>query len=71
MWYLIESQADIKKIMCGRIITQRPDDPIDRYEITAMDGCCVRAMHNNGKVSLKIFSRDDLVRDHWWVFETL
>jgi len=68
MWSLIESQADIKQIIPGRVITQCPDDPVDRYEITVIGDCYVRAVHNNGKTALKIFLQEYLIVGRWWIF---
>lgn len=69
MWRLIEDSSIIHGIFIGQIITKNPDNPIDQYKISFIHLGYVRAVHCNGRSSVKVFPEEELVSEKWWVKE--
>ncbi len=65
MWKKIDSYLIVADISAGDIITNKPDDPVDQYEIKSLHAGYVRARHSNGKIALKIFPEKELMSGKW------
>jgi hypothetical protein len=70
MWKKIDNSAIAKDLVIGSIITENPDDPQERYAIKSIQDGFVKAIHANGKVSLKGLPTKVLVGGTWWVEES-
>jgi hypothetical protein len=67
MWKKIDNSAIAKDLVIGSFITENPDDPQDQYAIMSIQDGYVKAIHANGRVSLKGFPTKVLVSGNWWV----
>jgi hypothetical protein len=69
MWKKIDSSIVAEELAIGSIITENPDDPRERYAIKLIQDDFVRAVHANGKISLKGLPKKVLISGNWWVEE--
>ncbi|HMH22809.1 MAG TPA: hypothetical protein VK563_13580 [Puia sp.] len=69
MWKKIDSSVLAEGLIIGSIITENPDDPKEQYAIRSIQDGFVRAVHANGKISLKGFPTNVLISGNWWVEE--
>lgn len=69
MWKKIDSPAVAKELKIDNIISEKPDDPQERYAIKSIQDGFVRAIHANGRISLKGLPVDALISRNWWVEE--
>jgi hypothetical protein len=67
MWKKIDSDTVAEKLNIGSLISKDPDDPEERYMIKLISDGYVRAVHSNGKISLKGFPTKVLISGNWWV----
>lgn len=66
-WNIIRS-SDLKGIgIVGKQIARNPDAE-EHYEVKSIDvNGYVTAIHNNEKVSVKVFPEERLIKENWWV----
>jgi hypothetical protein len=69
MWKKIDCDAIAEKLDIGNIISADPEDPQERYMIKLISDGYVRAVHTDGKISLKGFPTKVLISGNWWVKE--
>jgi hypothetical protein len=69
MWRKIDCDTIAEKLNIGHVISNDPDNPEERYTIKLIRDGYVRAVHSNGKISLKGFPTKVLISDNWWVKE--
>lgn len=67
MWKKITSNEAVAAIIVGNVITDKPNDPSNQYQIISIHEGAVRGLHVNGKVSLVLFPEDELTSGNWWV----
>jgi hypothetical protein len=67
MWKKIVSSAVAEGLIIGSIITENPDDPKEQYKIVSIQEGFVKAVHANGKISLKGFPTNVLISGNWWM----
>jgi hypothetical protein len=69
MWKKISKSADTDILTVGSIITNEPVKAKERYIIQSIEGDYIRAVHADGKISIKGMPATKLITEDWWVQE--
>jgi hypothetical protein len=67
MWKKIDSSDVAEGLKIDNIISEKPGDPQERYAIKMIQDGFVRAVHANGRISLKGLPVKALISGNWWV----
>lgn len=66
-WERLQDFVSFDQIAPGDIITDAPEDPVDQYEIVAVDSGTVKAYHCKGKNAILILNYAEFLNQAWYV----